>query len=576
MAVPGPNQQIEQGDGIGPTRYSDHGCPRGQAQARHMTAENLGERHISKLNESCYVNVVPLGSILAGAPFPAPRPLEGCSMFPAARLHLKKLILWAAPLAGLACGGDGGTNIVLPALSITTATSGVEIDPDGYSVSIDGQAGQPMASNATLTVERLAEGQHTVELADLAPNCSALDNPRTVTVSTGVTATAAFAVTCGASSGTIAVTTTTSGTGSDPDGFSLTLDGADRGSIGVNATANLAGITTGAHLVGLTGLAANCQISDDNPRSVTVTPGQAAEVSFAVICASPAPNSGTLQITTTTGGANLDPDGYSVSVEGAAASQPIAVNATLSIVNVSVGPHAVQLLGLATNCTVAGANPRQATVPAGGTVTMAFEITCVPPPAGTGRVQITTATTGSSIDPDGYTVTLDGGNAQAITVNDTLTFDNLAPGPHSVQLSGMAAKLHGVGRQPPDGRSHGWADRNGRVRHHLRHPSARYRKCEDHCCHHGQRARPRRLHGDGTGQYRAVAWDQWQCDRRQPYRRVALGTAERSGAQLHGRWKQPTRSDDRSRTDGDGRVHHHVRRPSTRYRKCEHHCRYHG
>ena len=32
------------------------------------------------------------------------------------------------------------------------------------------------------------------------------------------------------------------------------------------------GITGAAHLVGLTGLAANCQISGDNPRGVTVVP----------------------------------------------------------------------------------------------------------------------------------------------------------------------------------------------------------------------------------------------------------------------------------------------------------------
>ena len=74
-------------------------------------------------------------------------------MSPAVRLGLKKLILWAAPLAGLACGGDGGTDVVLPSLRITTTTTGIEADPDGYSVSIDGQAAQPMGLNASLTVD---------------------------------------------------------------------------------------------------------------------------------------------------------------------------------------------------------------------------------------------------------------------------------------------------------------------------------------------------------------------------------------------------------------------------------------
>lgn len=157
-------------------------------------------------------------------------------MFPPARLHLKKLILWAAPLAGLACGGDGGTDVVLPALSITTATSGVEIDPDGYSVSIDGQPGQAMASNATLAIDQLAEGPHTVELSGIAGNCSVGgDNPGSVSVTPGATATLAFVITCSSGTGSVQVVTTTTATGGaeiDPDGYSISIDGQPAQSIG--------------------------------------------------------------------------------------------------------------------------------------------------------------------------------------------------------------------------------------------------------------------------------------------------------------------------------------------------------
>ena len=89
-------------------------------------------------------------------------------MFPAGRLHLKKLFLWTAPLAGLACGGDGGAGLVLPSMSITTSTQGVELDSDGYTVAVDGSAAQTIASTGSLIVDPLPDGQHTVTLAGLA------------------------------------------------------------------------------------------------------------------------------------------------------------------------------------------------------------------------------------------------------------------------------------------------------------------------------------------------------------------------------------------------------------------------
>ncbi|MDQ3224715.1 MAG: hypothetical protein M3Q75_14775, partial [Gemmatimonadota bacterium] len=116
-------------------------------------------------------------------------------MYPAAPLQLRKLLLWAAPLAGLACGG--GTDVVLPPLRIATITTGVEIDPDGYSISIDGQAAQPVGPNATLVVDGIADGQHTVELTGIAGNCAVGgQNPQSVSVTAGATASLAFEITC--------------------------------------------------------------------------------------------------------------------------------------------------------------------------------------------------------------------------------------------------------------------------------------------------------------------------------------------------------------------------------------------
>jgi hypothetical protein len=361
------------------------------------------------------------------------------------RKRLTRILLWAAPLTWLGCGG-GGTDIVLPSVSVTTATAGVELDPDGYSVTVDGAAPQAIGVDATVTVEQLSEGVHTATLSGLAANCAAADNPRSFTVQAGVTTRVDFAITCTANDGNIAVTTSTTGAGSDPDGFTLLLDGGDRGPIGATASVGLTGISAGTHTVGLTGLAANCQVTGDNPRPVIVTSGQTASAPIAVTCAASDPTAGTVEITTVTSGSDQDPNGYSVQLDGGA-TQPIGISTTITLANVPAGQHAVQLLDKATNCTVAEPNPTQTTVPAGGTARVTFTVTCVALPPGTGNVKVTATTTGSSVDA-GYTVSVDGGTSQAITGNGTVTVSGLAARAHSVLLGGVATNCTVTGDNP--------------------------------------------------------------------------------------------------------------------------------
>ncbi len=58
-------------------------------------------------------------------------------------------------------------------IEVTTSTTGAlaDIDPDGYFISLDGQAAQPIGDNAVVTFEGLANGTHHVDLNGLAPKC---------------------------------------------------------------------------------------------------------------------------------------------------------------------------------------------------------------------------------------------------------------------------------------------------------------------------------------------------------------------------------------------------------------------
>lgn len=365
-----------------------------------------------------------------------------------ARLQLRRLILWGMPLAGLACGGDGGTDVQLPPLTITTVTIGGEIDPDGYSISIDGQAAQAIGVNTSLTVNQIGDGPHTVELSDIAGNCGVGgQNPQSVNVTAGVTASIRFEVSCTAGTGSIQVATTTSSAGGgeiDPDGYSISVDGQPAQAIGANTTFTLDGIAVGSHSVALSGIAGNCGVGGQNPQVVNVLSGSTASLSFEITCSS---GTGSIRVVTTTAGSGTDPDGFALLLDGTDRG-PIGVSATSSLTGLTAGTHSIGLTGLAGNCRVSGENPRAVSVPAGGTVQVAFAISCAAPGPATGTLQIATITTGPSQDPNGYLLSIDGGPGQPIATNASVTLANVTAVLHTVELQGLAPNCGVTGDNP--------------------------------------------------------------------------------------------------------------------------------
>jgi hypothetical protein len=152
----------------------------------------------------------------------------------------------------------------------------------------------------------------------------------------------------------------------------------------------------------------------------------------------PAPTTGDVTVTTATTGSNIDPDGYTVAVDGGG-GQAIGVNGSLTFSSLAAGTHTVALGGVAANCSVGGSSSQTVTVPAGGSTSASFAVTCQAPPPTTGSLTVTTSTGGSDLDPDGYTVSVDGGGSQSIGDNGSVTFSNLSSGSHTVTLSGLAS-----------------------------------------------------------------------------------------------------------------------------------------
>jgi Tol biopolymer transport system component len=177
-----------------------------------------------------------------------------------------------------------------------------------------------------------------------------------------------------------------------------------------------------------------------------MTAAVALMVSLATACQDqgPEPALGAAQVTVTTTGADVDPDGYTLNVDRGTA-QPIAVNGSMTVPALTPGSHSVLLGGTPANCTVGGTDPRTVSVSAGETAHVDFVVTCAHV---TGGLQVTTVTTGADLDPDGYLLTGDSIPQQPIATNGTVTFSGLSSGTRQLVLAGIASNCTLAGSNP--------------------------------------------------------------------------------------------------------------------------------
>jgi len=287
---------------------------------------------------------------------------------------------------------DVNTTLALPDVSSTGS-----VDPDGYTVWVDGSTSQAVATNGVVMFSGLAGGDHEVALYGIASNCSVStpdkgsNNPRGVSLVAGVGGSSDFSLACG-SWGGLFVTTNTTGVDLG-GGYSVTVDGGASQPIAANGNVTFTQLYAASHTVVLSGVAGNCTVNGPNAQQVNVSPGQTAAITFAASCAPTGSGSGTLTVTTNTTGSNPDADGYTVTVDGTA-SQTIATSGGATF-TVPAGVNPVALSGVASNCSVSGANPGTVAVPAGGTGTATLAVTCFVPGArvsGTGQLGLGTPT----------------------------------------------------------------------------------------------------------------------------------------------------------------------------------------
>lgn len=118
--------------------------------------------------------------------------------------HYATASLALAAILTLGCGDSTGPLAPAPpptgAIEVTvlTESASVDVDPDGYTLSVDGGSSQAVGVNATVTIGALSTGTHLLRLDGLAVNCSVSGaNPRSVDVIVDERASpVSFSVTC--------------------------------------------------------------------------------------------------------------------------------------------------------------------------------------------------------------------------------------------------------------------------------------------------------------------------------------------------------------------------------------------
>jgi hypothetical protein len=193
------------------------------------------------------------------------------------------LLALAAALAWSACD-DAVTSTGV--LQVTTVTSGTQRDENGYRLLIDSVFTADLQPNGVMDLP-MAEGLYRVQLSEIATTCTVDgDNPATSFVGGDTIRALTFRVECGP--GTLTVTTATSGTGTDPDGYILLVDDVQVGTPALSGSISVP-LEPGSHSVRLGGIATGCTASGTNPRTVTIARNRTATTTFTLTCTAPPP-----------------------------------------------------------------------------------------------------------------------------------------------------------------------------------------------------------------------------------------------------------------------------------------------
>lgn len=212
----------------------------------------------------------------------------------------------------------------------------------------------------------------------------------------------------------------------------FSIDGAHAKAVSSSVTGSVRvdSLSAGSHTLVVSGLPAACTTGSDE-RTIEIPAGDTLHIGLAVKCSR---TTGDIRVNVTTTGSELDPNGYSVSMDGVLVGGTQAFSPTpVNVLKVAPGTHSISLSGVASNCTVSGGPTFPAVVTAGNLTTVPIGVTCV---AVSGTLRVTTTTNGLPADRDlnGYRITVNGVPSFFIGSSGVTTM-TLTGGAYTISLS---------------------------------------------------------------------------------------------------------------------------------------------
>jgi hypothetical protein len=253
---------------------------------------------------------------------------------------------------------------------VTTRTQGPSPYPSGHTIAVDG-AESAVIDTGRVLIGGIAPGRHVIQLRGIAPHCTTVGNPRTVTVRAVEVTPVEFHVTCVGLHGILEITTSPIGH-QNPADFAYRLDGGQPLQLG-SAAVLTREVDAGTHLVELLRIPPNCRVLGPNPRPVEIPAGGRGRVNFTIHCDPFA--AGNLAVSVTTTGAATDTDGYELLLTGGTRYQ-LEPRDRVVISNLQHGYHYISLQGVSGNCRVDGEVERLVFVAAAATAAVEFVVAC--------------------------------------------------------------------------------------------------------------------------------------------------------------------------------------------------------
>jgi hypothetical protein len=175
-------------------------------------------------------------------------------------------------------------------MDLLTTTTGLDLDPDGYLVHVEGRSPQVVTPNGSFRLSRLVAGSYPVVLQGIGDNClSETETSQVVEVASRQITPVEFRLNCVATAGVLELTVITGGADPDVTGYALTLDQATFADLpGTSPYLLSSRVAPGSHELTLGEVASNCSVLQGNSRSFEVTAGtltrDTARVEFRVEC----------------------------------------------------------------------------------------------------------------------------------------------------------------------------------------------------------------------------------------------------------------------------------------------------